>query len=311
MTNANAAQTIDADFSIFSQGTGPSAEIIPFSPEVAQATRVANHIDTREAWLNAAIDGLREMFELVEKPLPAKILVSIGFPSTGRAKRVVVEEGESLAGRLAEYHFPQDGNESGQIYITPQLGETIAKYGDDRSEKLSIEVVILGVLVHELCHGSAGFDAKHGPKFKEVADAIGLTGKMTAALPGEKLNEGLKILATQLGPIPHETLIAGKTQVKKQTTRLIRVESTCLGDESGKRYNANMSQKWIDEAGAPICPTALRHYLEHAIETGEKISAAAMLDALDSFRMVVVERKKSKDAQDAPEAPEGDESETE
>lgn len=306
MTNANAAQTIEAEYSIFSQGG--SAEIIPFAPEIAQATRASNQIETREAWLNAAVEGLREMFELVKKPLPAKILVSIGFPSTGRAKRVVVEAGESLAGRLAEYHFPSEGNAFGQIYITPQLGETIAKYKEGGSETLSMEVVILGCLVHELCHGSAGFEAKHGPAFKEVADAIGLTGKMTAALPGEKLNEGLKILATQLGPIPHETLIVGKTQVKKQTTRLIRVESTCLNDESGKRYNANMSQKWIDEAGAPICPTALRHYLEHAIETGEKISAAAMLNALDSFRMVVIERKKSKDA---PDALEGDESETE
>ena len=265
----------EADYSIYG-----SAEVIPFNANTASMRDIANNYETRESWLNAAVNQFRPIFDKIGKPLPERILVSIGFPSTGRAKRVISEEGDLLAGRIAEYWYPENEGDAGQIYITPQLPTPLK---------------ILGVLAHELCHGSAGKDAKHGPKFKEVADALGLVGKMTSALPGDELNTCLQVLADELGPMPHEQIIVASTGKKTQTTRLIRVESTCLDDENGKRYNANMSQKWIDEAGAPICPTALRNYLEMAIELGEKITPQGVLDAMEGFRMIVVERKKKTD----------------
>jgi hypothetical protein len=257
-----------------------SYEVDPMQADVIPLRRIVAKYETREQWLIAAIEALRPIFNAAGFNFAAKIYVSIGFPSTGRARRISDDTGlAGLKGRIAEYHGPSAANKRkhGQIFCTPQLPSP---------------VIFLGVLAHELCHAVAGVDAKHGKEFEAVARAIGLEGKMQSALPGLALNTRLQAIADDLGELDHEQIVVDIT-TPKQSTRLHRVESTCLDDpETGKRYNANMSQSWLDAAGAPIYPTALIDYLETAIAEGEMIDPEKMLNDVASLRMIIAERKK-------------------
>ena len=68
---------------------------------------------------------------------------------------------------------------------------------------------------------------------------------MTATEAGEELKGRLNALVEQLGEYPHALLTESG---KKQSTRMIKCECYSCG------YIARTSSKWIEEAGAPICP---------------------------------------------------------
>jgi hypothetical protein len=107
---------------------------------------------------------------------------------------------------------------------------------------------IIGVLAHELVHATVGNDAKHGKLFKRCALAVGLAGKMTATHNGEQLRKWALAFVTKHGGIPAGALNYGKGR-KVQTTRLRK----CVCAECG--YLARVTSKWLDDAGAPICPS--------------------------------------------------------
>jgi hypothetical protein len=184
---------------------------------------------TREQWLNALAEEMAIWFENLGHKLP-KFRVSVGFTSHGaRGKRI----GECWDGSCSA-----DG--AFEIFINPNL--CTSNYPD--------------VLAHELIHAAVGLEAGHGPKFRKVAKAIGLEGRMTATVPGEKFKAEVAPLLEIVGPIPHATLNTGKSPKKKQTTRLIKVccsAGRCADDDSGTGYTIRMSQKWVD-AGLPDCP---------------------------------------------------------
>ena len=127
-----------------------------------------------------------------------------------------------------------------------------AKVSEDKKAHIIIDfqvndsMRVLDILAHEMVHAVLGAEAGHGPKFKRLATAIGLEGKMTATVAGDKLKEKLASIIDLLGDYPHPkvTLTGGK----KQTTRMIKVECENTG------YVARMSRKWLEEHGAPICP---------------------------------------------------------
>jgi hypothetical protein len=190
-----------------------------------KSTALTNTYETREGWLNAAVNNLRPHYAEAAFPLPDKIRAAIGFPSTGRKGK-----------RIAECWDP---SASGDGYVEIFI---IASYQDP--------VEILGFLCHELAHAAAPKGAGHGPEFKKVALAVGLEGKMRQALPGLELKAQLFELAAKLGPIPHSILdINGgaSDKPKKQTTRLVKCECPDCG------YIVRTTQKWIDEKGAPWC----------------------------------------------------------
>ena len=49
-------------------------------------SKLKNEFDTAEAWLRAAVDGLRPDFEAIGKTLPAPIHRNFGFTSHGSKK---------------------------------------------------------------------------------------------------------------------------------------------------------------------------------------------------------------------------------
>jgi hypothetical protein len=119
------------------------------------------------------------------------------------------------------------------------------------SPKADDTVEIAGILAHELCHAYLmhAFPAEncgHGKKFKKLAVALGLTGKMTATVPGEAFKHLLEPTLTRLGEYPHGALGRG-TSRKVQGTRLVKVSCpSCL-------YAMRVTHKWI-EVAVPTCP---------------------------------------------------------
>jgi hypothetical protein len=176
--------------------------------------------ETREAWLLEATSRMRrDLFERSGNVVP-KVKVSVGFPGGGSART-----------RIGEHWHPRATQDNvSQIFISPVLDSPLQA---------------LETLVHELVHAIVP-DAKHGPEFGAIAKRVGLVGKMTATIAGPNLKLELETMINQLGKYPHAGINVGDR--KKQSTRLMKVECGDCG------YIARVSSKWIDEAGAPICP---------------------------------------------------------
>ena len=180
---------------------------------------------TREQWLELAIALLAPLFTGKDYEFP-KVRVSCGFPSS-RALTRKKAIGECWASEAAE-----DG--TAQIFISPLV-------------KDSVEV--LAILIHEAVHAVVGGKAHHGKVFRKCALAVGLAGKMTSTHAGDELIETFKEMVSQsLGDYPHAILTPGGRPTKKQTTRMVKCECEKCG------YAVRTSRKWLDEAGAPLCP---------------------------------------------------------
>jgi hypothetical protein len=177
----------------------------------------------RELWLQRAIyPHLVNLFKQCGAKLPV-VKVSVGLPSGRGSKKAT-----------GQHWCPEASDDKkGSIFISPTINDSIE---------------VLGVFTHELVHAVVGNEAKHGPKFRRLAIDIGLSGKMTATHPGIPLRKKLREIVWKLGKYPHAKLNLAMNPVKKQTTRMIKMEC----DECG--YIARASRKVIDEKGAAICP---------------------------------------------------------
>ena len=184
--------------------------------------------ETREQWLRWGVDELRPRFKSARYELPKKIHVSVGFPSRGalsRTRRVIGQcwHGTASADGLAH------------VFISPLL---------------STGVAALDTLVHELCHVITP-DTGHKRPFVKAGHAVGLTeGKPRSLGAGAELKEVLERLNAQ-SPYPH-TALTPPLGLPKQTTRMMKVECKACG------YVCRVTRKWLEQAGAPACPTHMR-----------------------------------------------------
>ena len=179
---------------------------------------------TREAWLNALAGRLRARFVEVGAALPDAVRLSCGWPSKGATSSKNRRIGECWS-----QHCSADGTR--EVFISPTLADPVE---------------VAGVVVHELVH-AAGYMG-HGADFAKVARALGLTGRMTATVPGDALVAELTALTAELGPYPHATLTPGENE-RKQTTRLLKVQ--CPDEDCG--YTVRVTAMWL-EIGFPSCP---------------------------------------------------------
>lgn len=177
----------------------------------------------RELWLRMAIDDhLSELFKQGGHSLPV-VKVSVGFPAGRGSKKAIGQHWKPEA----------SDDKKGSIFISPTI--------DDTHE-------VLGVLVHELVHASVGNEAKHGPEFKRVALSMGLTGKMQSTEVGPALKKELDKVIKAIGKYPHAKLNLELSPIKKQTTRMIKLEC----EECG--YICRASRTVILDKGPAICP---------------------------------------------------------
>lgn len=174
----------------------------------------------RHEWLEASHKALIEKFAGHGYKVPKNVRVSVGFPKLhGRSKAI----GECWSSEnSADKHF--------EIFVSPTLEDS---------------ETILGVVAHELGHATVGHACGHRGEFKTCALAIGLTGKMTATVPGPEFKKWSDRFLTDQGPYP-----AGKINMngrKKKQTYLVKCECPDCG------YIVRTTEKWL-WYGAPICP---------------------------------------------------------
>jgi hypothetical protein len=185
---------------------------------------------TREQWLNACADEIlrkyRENFEMhfgsdgVEHLQHLK--VSTGFPSRGGLTKVIGECWKSKASEDETTHH---------IFINPRL--------TDLTE-------VVTTLAHEMVHAADDGEHKHRGPFLRCVRDMGLEGKATATFAGAAFGEWARSLDTKLGQYPHTGLIP-LMEVKKQSTRMLKLEADCCG------YIVRTT-KPSNESGLPACP---------------------------------------------------------
>lgn len=209
---------------------------------------------TREEWLQAGLNELRGLFGQHGATIPANVKVSVGFPFGRRGITSLNAIGQAWPAALSTGSFLE-------IFISPVLDNPLR---------------VMDVLAHEGVHTSVGNDKGHGPVFKRLAEAIGLTGHMTATVAGPEFKAWYETVSTRLGPYPHAKLIVmrepgistptgpdgphlpkmpggGVIIYKPQATRMLKVECPCCKAE-GTPYIARMAKAQIDRLGPPVCP---------------------------------------------------------
>lgn len=179
-------------------------------------------ITTREEWLTRAVKIMAPWIEEAGGNKVPPVRVSCAW-----AKRA------SKAAIGWCWHRDVSADGINEIQISPEK--------DD-------EIVVLGVLLHELVHASDNGESQHRGYFRRVAVALGLEGKMTATYPGADLTKKLQLIAEKLGDYPHAALQPGARHTGKQTTRMLKI--TCPDDG----YTLRTTQKWIAALGFPTCP---------------------------------------------------------
>jgi len=190
---------------------------------------------TREQWLNAAVEVFRPRFVEIGLPLPEKVHVSVGFPDGFGAESKYV----------MAVCFCRDASTGGinEIFVSPEYDNT---------------TTVLGVLIHELIHAADDNKSGHKGAFAEAATRLGLTGKMTATVPGVALEAELITIAETLGEYPHvrtrlfELLAEVKANPVPAGERKVPVGSSPVGTlprvTSGRRPQATYMRKLV-------CPT--------------------------------------------------------
>jgi hypothetical protein len=186
-------------------------------------------INTREEWLEKAVDFFRGRFLSAGRPLPNKVRVSIGFPP---------RRGLSTRKKVLGCAFKPESAEDNivQIYINPTIDAPV----DDPWG-------VLAVLLHELVHASGIFG--HKSDFKRIAGLVGLEGKATSTFASEATCMAFTEIVAELGEFPHCTLVPLSGEDKKDGVRMLKV--ICPGDDC--KYNFRITKKWA-EMGLPQCP---------------------------------------------------------
>ena len=183
---------------------------------------------TREEWLVSGVELLQDrVFKQADLEIPNDVKVACGFPSSN------AKAGKNQA--IGVCH-PRSHSEDkvNEIFINPCESDSLR---------------VLDVLAHELIH--AIDDCKNGHKkpFKDMAVAVGLTGKMTATVATPELEEILQKMVAEIGKYPHAKI--DTSQKKKQTTRQKKVEcSSCEGIFYTSRKHL---QALSDYSPCPFC----------------------------------------------------------
>jgi hypothetical protein len=197
-------------------------------------TEARGNSQERALWLHKAAVMLTPLIDGVSQHgnVPDNLRYSVGFPKGGGGK------GATTIGQCWGPQSSADGH--AEIFISPVLGVT------DDSAAFDETVNVLQILAHELIHACVGVEAGHKKPFKQVAVAIGLEGKMTATVAGPLFVETVRGWIGEHGFFPMGKLAVAKRGSKG--SRLVKCECSDCG------YVARVTRKWLDQAGAPICP---------------------------------------------------------
>ena len=137
--------------------------------------------ETQEEWLLRAIAILDWYFSELDKPIPS---ILIRKECLGDADQY------TIMGQCQQFWYmdtkPPQIHEA-RIFIAPDVVE---------------DLQVLEILVHELAHAVLPEGVQHGEPFKDLADKLGLEGKITSTYAGTKLRIKLLNISNTLGPYP-------------------------------------------------------------------------------------------------------------
>ena len=88
---------------------------------------------------------------------------------------------------------------------------------------------------------------------------LGLVGPMRATTPGDAFLVAVAPILADVGPLPHARLntVGESTAPKKQKTRMLKCACATCG------YTVRTARKWLELAGAPLCPIEDHGRMEH------------------------------------------------
>lgn len=176
----------------------------------------------RESWLNEiARRNIWPALQFHGAQIPPKWRVSLGFPKGSRG-------GKHAIGQC--WKQEASGDEHREIFISPILDAPTA----------------VATLVHELIHAALNNDHGHKGEFKRLAIAAGLEGKMTATVPGERLQAVIKAWLDGMPAYPHSPLSLITGAAPKPGSRMLKVVCPSCN------YTVRTTAKWL-EVGVPTC----------------------------------------------------------
>ena len=187
----------------------------------------------RESWLAAAAVMLQhEVFPVAGIDAASweqrKYRVSCGFPIGYRGSRT----GKVALGQAFDPSISADGTM--EVFINPILDNPVD---------------VIAVLAHELIHVEAGIACGHRGRFASIARTIGLTGPMTATIPGDELRGKLQRIVADLGVYPHAKVDPNAR--KKQGTRLLKLQCSDCGWTA--RVSALQGNRLHAASVCPVC----------------------------------------------------------
>lgn len=204
----------------------PALVATPAAPALAIAPAA---FANREAWLQAGIGHLDQVFAAAGVTLPA-VHASVGFGYGSRGSK------SAVIGQCWDRKASADGK--AHVFVSPTIS--------DGEQALS-------TLAHELIHAAIGTDEGHGPRFKSVARAIGLVGPMRATVAGDNFTDQARAIIEKIGAYPHAAISMADREaagISKQGTRMLKFVCSATG------YTVRTTQKWVDLYGAPISPAS-------------------------------------------------------
>lgn len=188
---------------------------------------------TREQWLEAAVKEIsKSIFAPKNIEVPA-VRVSVGWPG-GRGKKQGVV-GQCFASMSAT-------DKVSQIFVSPAVDKTL---------------YVLATLAHELVHAVDDCKSGHKKDFIKIAREIGFEPEWTSSENrSDALTENLQAVAEQLGEFPHAAI---RQEERPTTQRTYMLKLVCQHDDE---YKLRLTQKMLDEYGAPICPCHREEMIE-------------------------------------------------
>jgi hypothetical protein len=179
----------------------------------------------RQLWLRGAVDLLSRKFDGVGYHVPELLRIAPGWPKGATGRKGTTD--------AIGQHFPPKMSKDGyhECFISPVCeGEN----------------TIVAVTAHELAHAICLGDG-HGKVFRRCATAVGLTGPMRSTVPTDEFEEWVRWeVLPRLGPYPAAPI---ELQPPKERGRSLKCSCEVCG------YTVRTTQKWLDAAGPPICPT--------------------------------------------------------
>jgi hypothetical protein len=110
-----------------------------------------NRHRNRESWLNEVANRLRPAFARLGAPLPDRLRIAIGFPSTGRRAKATGECWDSTASADGTF----------EILIRPDIAEAEG----------ALALPIAAALVAQLIQAAVGIQAGKGAPYRRVRTA--------------------------------------------------------------------------------------------------------------------------------------------